>query len=247
MGAALGFAVAGPVGSVFGALLGHQVDQGRLVSGTAGAPERTQRLFFEVSFEVMGHLAKSDGRVSDEEIASARRIMHAMQLTPAQMRLAIEHFNAGKAVRFSVHERINELKGKFGARRDLARAFVEIQVRSAVGAGEILELKRQALSQVASSFGVGRRELAQIEALIRAQSGRPDEAAMLEAAYRSLGVERQAGEREVKMAYRRLMNRHHPDKLVAKGLPDSMVSLAEQKTHEIRAAYDRIKTHRGFK
>ena len=50
-----------------------------------------------------------------------------------------------------------------------------------------------------------------------------------------------------KTAYRRLMNQHHPDKLVARGLPKSMIGVAEQKTHEVRTAYERIKTQRGFK
>jgi DnaJ like chaperone protein len=43
------------------------------------------------------------------------------------------------------------------------------------------------------------------------------------------------------------MNQHHPDKLVARGLPESMIGVAEQKTHEVRTAYERIKTQRGFK
>ena len=43
------------------------------------------------------------------------------------------------------------------------------------------------------------------------------------------------------------MNQHHPDKLVARGLPESMIPVAEEKTHEIRAAYERIKTQRAFK
>ena len=51
---------------------------------------------------------------------------------------------------------------------------------------------------------------------------------------------------EVKKAYRRLMSQHHPDKLVAKGLPEEMIKLATQKTREIRAAYERIREARGF-
>jgi DnaJ like chaperone protein len=43
------------------------------------------------------------------------------------------------------------------------------------------------------------------------------------------------------------MNQHHPDKLVARGLPPSMAGVAEQKTREIRAAYEKIKAARGLK
>ena len=62
-----------------------------------------------------------------------------------------------------------------------------------------------------------------------------------------LGVTVQASNDEVKTAYRRLMNQHHPDKLVARGLPKSMIGVAEQKTHEVRTAYERIRAQRGFK
>jgi DnaJ like chaperone protein len=56
-----------------------------------------------------------------------------------------------------------------------------------------------------------------------------------------------ASDEEVKTAYRRLMNQHHPDKLVARGLPKSMIGVAEQRTREVRGAYERIRTQRGFK
>ncbi len=62
-----------------------------------------------------------------------------------------------------------------------------------------------------------------------------------------LGVAASASDEDVKKAYRRLMNQHHPDKLVARGLPQSMIGIAEQKTHEVRAAYEKIRAQRGFK
>ena len=43
-----------------------------------------------------------------------------------------------------------------------------------------------------------------------------------------------------------MMNRHHPDKLVAKGLPEEMMRVATEKTREIKAAYDRLKEVRGL-
>ena len=76
---------------------------------------------------------------------------------------------------------------------------------------------------------------------------RSPRAQSLDAAYRVLGITPQASNDEVKTAYRRLMSQHHPDKLVSRGLPQSMVGVAEQKTHEVRTAYERIKTQRGFK
>ena len=58
---------------------------------------------------------------------------------------------------------------------------------------------------------------------------------------------RDASDAEVSKAYRRLMNQNHPDKLVAKGLPESMMKAAEEKTRQIRAAYDAIREARGMR
>ena len=61
-----------------------------------------------------------------------------------------------------------------------------------------------------------------------------------------LGVDASTSDVEVKKAYRRLLSQHHPDKLVSKGLPDEMMKVAAQKTHEIKQAYELIKQERGL-
>jgi DnaJ like chaperone protein len=253
IGGILGFAAAGPIGSLVGVVLGHQFDQGvhTRLHGRASSPQEISQLFFEVAFEIMGHIAKIDGRVSEDEVRVARRIMHGMRLTPEQVREAIEHFTRGKQLDYPLAERLAALSSHVGNRADLARAFVQVQLQAAVGVGQIGADKRQLLWRVASGLGVGRAEVAQIEALARAYEQRgareSTESASLEDAYRVLGVPANASNHEVKTAYRRLMNQHHPDKLVARGLPESMAGVAEQKTLEIRAAYETVKARRRFR
>ncbi len=46
--------------------------------------------------------------------------------------------------------------------------------------------------------------------------------------------------REIKKAYKKLMSQHHPDKLIAKGLPPEMMESAKQKTQDMQATYDLI-------
>ena len=256
VGGLLGLFVGGPAGSAVGILVGHQFDRGlaqRTGSGQSQgfASARIQAFFFEATFAVMGHIAKSDGRVSETEIRAARLVMHGMKLSPAQVTRAVEHFTAGKQPGYPLDDTLNRLRRRLQDRVDLARAFVEIQMRAAVAAGAIERTKRERLWQVARALGLGRVELAQIEALVRAQQARArgghTESVSLEEAYRALGIESGTGDQEVKTAYRRLMNQHHPDKLVSRGLPESMIGVAEQKTQEIRAAYERIKAARDFK
>ena len=66
----------------------------------------------------------------------------------------------------------------------------------------------------------------------------------LSAAYALLAIESSASMEEVKRAYRRQMSQHHPDKLVAKGLPEEMIDIANRKTQDIKSAYDLIRKSR---
>lgn len=254
VGGVLGLMVGSYVGLAVGVLVGHQFDRGLAKRSGDGqpagfTPEHIQSSFFRATFAVMGHIAKADGRVSETEIRAARLVMHGMNLSPAQVESAVEHFTEGKSPGFPLDAALRRLHSQLQDRPDLTRAFVEIQVQAAVAAGPIDRTKRGLLWQVARSLGLGRVELAQIEALVRAHQARGagKDFVSLEDAYEVLGVESGATDQEVKTAYRRLMNQHHPDKLVSRGLPESMMGVAEQKTQEILAAYERIKAQREFK
>jgi DnaJ like chaperone protein len=66
-------------------------------------------------------------------------------------------------------------------------------------------------------------------------------------AYDVLGVRAAAGDEAVVKAYRRQLSRHHPDKLRANGLPESMLEHAKQRTQQIIEAWDIIRAARGIK
>jgi DnaJ like chaperone protein len=66
-------------------------------------------------------------------------------------------------------------------------------------------------------------------------------------AYVILGVDKSLTDKELKRAYRRLLSQHHPDKLVAKGLPEEMKKIANEKTQKIISAYELIKKQRGMR
>ena len=252
LGGVLGFAVGGPWGSMLGAALGHQFDQGlgahALREGLFSA-STAQALFFKTTFEMMGHLAKSDGRVTENEIRVARQIMHGMGLAPDAVRDAIGHFTAGKSRSYPLERRVQSLRAAARGHNDIARAFMDIQMQAAMGAGGISQTQRRLLWTAAQALGLGRVEFAQIEATVRgrSQGSVAQQSLPLDAAYRTLGIEARASDQQVKTAYRRLMSQHHPDKLVSRGLPESMTEVAKQKTHEIRAAYERIKSERSLK
>jgi len=247
------------IGAALGLLIGHQFDKGMSGGGASVrfggfSSAARQKVFFESIFIAMGRLAKADGRVSEEEIQIARSIMHQWGLGPADVRLAIDLFNRGKDPGFAIDQQIQKFVQVCGKQTELRRAFLEVLIEIPLIKGSISPAEREFLWRVAAGIGFSRVEFAQLEALLRAQRsfghGRAapqSAAAELAEAYAALGVEDSATDKEVKTAYRRLMNQHHPDKLASKGLPDSMQEVAKEKTREIRAAYEKIRDHRGIK
>jgi len=250
------------LGALIGGVLGHQFDRGfgrlrktpSLGEQLRGSSARSrQQIFFESTFLAMGHGAKAEGRVSEVEVQAARAIMHQMQLHPEDVKRAIALFTEGKNPEFALDTQLQRLNTACRGQPVLLRTFLQIQIDLTLSEGDIKPAERELLSRIAGLLDVGRAELAQMEAVLRARrsfsSGRQKmhHADELAKAYKALGIEAGASDREVKLAYRRLMNRHHPDKLVAKGLPDSMLELAKEQTREIRSAYEVIRKHRGIK
>ena len=243
--------LAGPVGAAVGLFLGHQFDRG--MGGTRGADfDGVGQVFFETTFGTMGHVAKADGRVSEAEIQAARDIMSRMRLSPAQVQEAIRLYTVGKEPDWPLQRELARLSKTLGARRTLRRAFLEIQMEAALANGHLGAETREVLWRIASALDLGRVELAQIEALLRfgratggGQGAQPPASSAADA-YRVLGLEPAASNEEVKLAYRRLMNQHHPDKLRVRGMPESMIPVAEAKTREIRAAWETLRAARGM-
>ena len=66
-------------------------------------------------------------------------------------------------------------------------------------------------------------------------------------AYSVLVAEPGMSDEQIVKAYRRQMSRHHPDKLQANGLPESMLERAKERTQQIQAAYELIRTRRGMR
>jgi DnaJ like chaperone protein len=259
VGAALGVAAfRSPLGAVLGALFGHSYDllleRGAVTAaGDGGDAAAVGTLLFETAFAVMGYLAKADGRVSEAEIGAARGIMRELHLDEAHVARAIAAFGRGKLPDYPIEAELARLRAVCGPRHDLLRVFLEIQVRAALAGNDLQGPVRGLVLGVAQRLGFGGLEVAQLEAALRLQRGRgwsappPAPGARLRSAYEVLEITASASDEDVKKAYRRQMNENHPDKLVARGLPESMQDLAKEKTQRIREAYEVICEHRGLR
>lgn len=258
IGAILGAIIWGFWGFVLGIIIGHQVDKrtpyllAKLLKNVLIKHQvKVQQAFFEATFSVMGCIAKADGRVSEQEIAMAREVMNRMGLDDTARRQAIEYFNQGKSSDFDIDHALQKLRGAALGRRDLIQMFIEIQLGAGYADGTLEDNERQLLIKICTTLGLSEADFERLDAMIKAQihSHQPGRTGgmSMEDAYAILDIDASVSDAEVKKAYRRLTSQHHPDKLAAKGLPPEMMKIAEEKTHEIRTAYERIREERGFK
>ena len=251
VGGTFGFMLAGPLGALMGAALGNYFDGGLSAQGSRlglGDTERVQSAFFTTTFALMGVIAKSDGKVTRDEIAMAERVMGQMRLNAVQRKVAIKLFDEGKRDDFPLGEVLAQFKRESFRRSSLVQMLLEIVAAAALADGELHAQERAKLGQIAAALGVSAQRLDAVLARVSGQAGfESAEAsdAKLAAAYALLSVERDAPMEEVKRAYRRQMSQHHPDKLVAKGLPEEMIDMATRKTQAIKSAYDLVRKARS--
>jgi DnaJ like chaperone protein len=259
------------VGAALGGLAGHLVDE-KLGPTGEGDPQpvadppadatAVAARFFSTTFEVMGHVAKADGRVSQREIDAARGVMADFRLDSRQVAAAIECFTRGKSPGYDLTRAIMALRRSCAGRPDLLRVFLEIQMRAAIAGADLRGPSRPLLTRIAATLGVNGMEFAHLEAVLRLRqgaagpgargtdggAGRAGEPRMSVAeAYQILEVAAVAPDDEVTRAYRRQLSRHHPDKLKANGLPESMIEHAKQRTQQVIEAWDVIRQARGLK
>lgn len=275
LGAFFGFSLAGPLGALFGILIGTLFDKGLSYSrGTDPSLLRgqTRKVFHSATFSVMGHIAKSDGQVSEDEIELARKAMNEMRLNIQEQKEAIASFTHGKNASFQLNLVLGELKFACREQPALLRMFIEIQYRVVTARGGRVDIRKQRLvnhiftqlgfvpvfkifeyrranedfySQYSQYQQYQQQQHQQYQQYQNYTSSHHyvDE---LAEAYKTLNVSDRSTAAEIKKAYRQQMSKHHPDKLIAKGLSEQQVKEGTVKAQKIQAAYEKIRQSRGF-
>ncbi|GAA3965952.1 co-chaperone DjlA [Allohahella marinimesophila] len=271
----LGYLILGIPGLILGLLIGHLFDKG--LAGIAADPRlsdpvyraKIEASFFRLSFQMLGAMAKADGRVSEMELQAARALMQRMNLDEQRTAEAMTAFNAGKSPDFDLDAALNEFSEVVDKRKDLVAFLIQTLAVMAAADGHLDEAENEFLMQVGTRLGVSRAQLQMLLRMMAAQSGfhgqtrgggqqggyqgggqqppHVSEAERLEQAYWALGVSQNDSDATIKKAYRKLMSEHHPDKLAARGIPESMRALHTEKAKEISTAYELIKANRGMK
>lgn len=255
----IGLLVGGPIGLLIGLFVGHAFDKGLAKTAAFVSPDnlrRIQQTFFETTFLLLGHLAKADGRISQQEIDHTEQIFTQMGLSAEQRKRAIELFNRGAAADFQLEPVVSAFIEACGPAAQLKQTLLMFLVSLVLADQSISPDEQAALQRIATLLGYSPAQLEQLLRMAQAQGhfhsqggygggASAPAGASLDDAYAALGVSADVDDKTLKRAYRKLMSENHPDKLIAKGVPDDMIKLATERSQEIQAAYEMIKKSRA--
>ena len=225
-GAGAGFLVGGPVGALVGALAGHFIFDRESDPGI---------VFTIAVIALAGKMAKADGMVSDAELEAFERVFRVPDAEQANVRRI---FNLARQDVAGYEAYAAQIAKLFVGNPALLEDVLDGLFEIAKADGVLHPGESQFLERVAEIFGFAPNEFRRI----RASHFAPE----LTDPYVILGISYVAGEEEIKQTYRRLVRENHPDSLMARGVPEEFIKLANDKLAAINNAYDKIRAERGL-
>ncbi len=234
IGAFIGLNLAGPLGAIIGAVIGHGVDT---VSTTAlrlrpTTNQRRQVIYFTAVFSCLAKMAKADGVVDKSEINAIDNFMrNALRLDEETRRLAISIFNEAKNDDVDVEQYLSQLAESVHYHHELCLNFIHILHNIAMADGRLHEKELRILNLAGQIF---RLPSGTVEAVI---NGGEDS---LQTHYNLLECTPDMTDAQIKTAYRIKCKDNHPDHLTAKGMPEDFIKLANEKMAKINEAYEKI-------
>ncbi|MBL6931093.1 MAG: TerB family tellurite resistance protein [Rhodospirillales bacterium] len=240
IGGVAGFALGGPLGALIGAYAGHKMDQARSGEGARVGPggydQQSRQVAFTMAVIVLSaKMAKADGVVSREEVSAFKQVFH---IPADEMASVGKLFDEARKDASGFEPYAEQVAQMFAHEPAVLEELIGGLFHIALADGVIHPAEMDFLAKVSIIFGFSERDFDRL----RASYDKPETSSP----YKVLGVDPDATDADVKKAYRKLLVVNHPDKLIAQGLPQEFIDLANEKMAAINAAYDTIKKQRGM-
>lgn len=256
LGGAAGFALGGPLGALIGGLAGHAVDavaedtqRLRQIPGDGSAADAdamsteearaagTREIAFTVGVIVLGaKMAKADGQVTPEEIRAFRQVFH---VPPSEVKNVGRIFDRARRDATGFEPYARQIGKLFQGHPAVLEELMDGLFHIARADGRVGEAELAYLRGVAEAFGLSQGCWERIRAAnLGGGTAESDP-------YAILGVAPDASDEELKQRHRALVREHHPDRLMAQGMPEEFVEVATEKLAKINAAYDEVRKRRA--
>lgn len=209
----------------------HLLD--RIANTFASATGRSVA-FTAAMIALSAKMAKADGIVTSDEVLAFREIV---EIPEGEERHVTSLFNLAQAdvAGFDVYAR--RIAALFPDDSETLVDIIDGLFHIAKADGVVHENELVYLETVAEIFGISGREFRQIKARHLQDSGDP---------YEILGIAQTAGDQEIKSHYRKLVAENHPDRLMARGVPEEFIKLANDRLAAINGAWAEIRNQRGL-
>ncbi|WP_207458309.1 TerB family tellurite resistance protein [Azospirillum sp. SYSU D00513] len=237
LGGAAGFTLGGPLGALVGAVTGHAVDRHTDGGNDSNGGDPTQSVAFTIGvIALSAKMARADGVVKRVEVNTFKRLF---QVPPEELDHVGRVFDLARRSTHGFEVYARQIAALFEDRHAVLEELLDSLLAIAEADDELHEVEAGYLREVARIFGFGDADFDRILAGHHI-AGTPDE----NDPYHLLGVTRADPDDAIKAAHRRLVREHHPDRLIAQGMPQEFIDLTTRKVAAINAAYDRIQQDR---
>ncbi|MBW2604504.1 MAG: TerB family tellurite resistance protein [Deltaproteobacteria bacterium] len=244
IGGTIGFAMAGPLGAIAGAALGHAFDSNAQTvyideRARLSAGEEAQFTFFVAAFSMLAKLAKADGQVSREEIDAVEKFMiYDLNLNPESRRLATNIFHTAMESPDNFDAFAVQFHGQFREQYQMLDLMIDILIRVSVADGALSTSEEKLILSAVRIFKFDDEKYRRFKSKYIQD---------FEKYYAILGCNGNDPNEHIKKQYRKLVSDYHPDKIASKGLPDEFTKFANDKFREIQEAYETIKKERNIR
>ncbi|MCP5366939.1 MAG: TerB family tellurite resistance protein [Hyphomicrobiales bacterium] len=238
IGGAAGYALGGPLGALLGVVAGHAVDRIRGEGDATPESSATRQVAFTIAMIVLSaKMAKADGVVTRDEVNAFKNVF---RIPPGEAKGVGRVFDEARRDASGFEPYAQQVAKMFAHEPAVLEELLGGLFHIAVADGVVHPAEMAYLRQVGEIFGLDAHGFERVRVSHMGAEAAVDP-------YEVLGVAPGASDAEVKAAYRALIRENHPDKLIAQGLPQEFVDLANEKMASINAAYDRIERQRGLK
>ncbi len=225
----MGLVFGGPLGAVAGAALGHMLldkkpgypgQDGRAIPGPEFDPaEQAQAAYFISLFSILGKMSKIDGVVTKDEIVVVQDFINSLPMGKREKDFARQIFTAAKDSRYAIEDFATQLYQAIQNQPALVHSFFDLLFKIAAADGKLHPAEETALKRIQHIFRISDRQYDDIKAVYF---------------------------KEMDKYYKKLVKDFHPDKIIAKGLPEEFIDFAESRFRDIQQSYEIIRKERNF-
>ena len=240
IGGAAGFAIGGPLGAILGVMAGGALEKKLKFKNTnfnnIKIDHNQKQQIFALSIIVLSaKLAKSDGVVTKDEINAFKE---KFRIPSNELPKVSKIFNEAKKSVYGYEQVAGQIGILFSDNKILLEELLNNLFFIAASDGKISISEVDFLRSISKSFKFSEEEFQRIfQTNIKNKEADP---------YKVLGVKRDDSDDIIRKKWINLNKEHHPDNLIAKGMPQEFIERANDELSSINLAYDKIKEIRGI-